>query len=150
MLEAIYGVNNSIINNNIFYNSSGSNWLSTTGSVFKNNIFLGIVDISGNTFFNNISIGNNLPAGNGNVNNANSSLLFISTNRTYDKHYQLGASSPAIGAGENGTDCGAFGGATPYILSGLPPYPVITDLQVSGTGSTTVPLNVTISAKSNN
>lgn len=150
LLEGIYKINNSIINNNICYNYYSWSGVSTTGCVFKNNVFLGSVEISGNTFFNNISVGNNLPAGNGNTNNANGSLLFISTNRTYDKHYQLGSSSAAIGAGENGTDCGAFGGATPYILSGLPPYPVITDLQVSGTGSTAVPLNVTISAKSNN
>lgn len=143
-------VNNSIINNNVFTYPPGT---STTGSILKNNIFYysgGIGTTTGNTFFNNISTSNNLPAGNGNVNNANSSLLFISTSPTYDKHFQLGPSSPATGAGENGIDCGAFGGATPYILSGLPPYPVITNLQVSGTGSTTVPLNVTISAKSNN
>ena len=149
MHKGIGSVNNSIINNNVFANSSHSGLL-TTGSVVKNNIFLSGIGGSGNTFFNNISINNNLPAGNGNVNNANGSLLFITTNRTYDKDFQLGSSSSAIGAGENGVDCGAFGGATPYILSGLPPYPVITNLQVSGTGSTTVPLNVTISAKSNN
>lgn len=147
LTSGMNGVNNSLINNNVVTGAG----ITTFGSIVKNNIFFSATNAgSGNTYFNNISTSNNLPAGNGNVNNANSSLLFITTNRTHDKHYQLGSSSAAIGAGENGTDCGPFGGATPYILSGLPPYPVITDLQVSGTGSTTVPLNVTISAKSNN
>jgi hypothetical protein len=31
--------------------------------------------------------------------------------------------SPGLGAGFGGTDCGIFGGAEPYVLSGIPPIP---------------------------
>ena len=36
-----------------------------------------------------------------------------------DGKWQLKDGSPAIGAGMDGVDCGAFGGITPYILSGI-------------------------------
>lgn len=145
-IDGITDIRNSFINNNILtYNLSGSE-----GNVCKNNIFIASVSGNGSTYQNNISTGNSLPSGNGNVNNVNGSLLFITATSSPDKNYQLAPASPARSAGVDGVDCGIFGGATPYILSGLPPYPVINDLQVSGTGSTTVPLNVTISAKSNN
>lgn len=149
IINGINSIRNSTFNNNIFTNNGFSG---TDGLICKNNILLGVFGLgpASNTFQNNISTGNTLPAGNGNVNGANSSLLFITGTSSRDKKYQLAPASPARSAGVDGVDCGIFGGATPYILSGIPPYPVITDLQVSGTGSTTVPLNVTISAKSNN
>lgn len=147
VVDGVINVRNSVFNNNI--NTYG--FEGTFGLICKNNIFLsGGLNPDFSTFQNNISTSNSLPAGNGNVNNANSSLLFITGTSSPDKRYELAPASPARSAGVDGVDCGIFGGATPYILSGLPPYPVITDLQVSGTGSTTVPLNVTISAKSNN
>ena len=37
-----------------------------------------------------------------------------------DRRYQLKEDSPARGAAADGGDCGPFGGATPYVLSGLP------------------------------
>lgn len=148
IVDGIFNIRNSVINNNI--NTFGI--VGTSGLICKNNIFPNGwgVELNGSTYQNNISTANTLPAGNGNVNNANSSLLFITGTSSPDKRYELAPASPARFAGVDGVDCGIFGGATPYILSGLPPYPVITDLQVSGTGSTAVPLNVTISAKSNN
>ena len=42
-----------------------------------------------------------------------------------DSAYLLAPNSPAIGAGPNGTDCGAFGGDDPYVLSGTPRGPFI-------------------------
>jgi hypothetical protein len=148
VVDGVRNVRNSVFNNNI--NTYG--FEGTAGLICKNNIFLNGYNLDQNvtTFQSNISTSNSLPAGNGNVNNANSSQLFITATSSPDKNYQLAPASPARSAGVDGVDCGIFGGATPYILSGIPPYPVITDLQVSGTGSTTVPLNVTISAKSNN
>ena len=57
--------------------------------------------------------------------------------------------NPAIGAGVDGVDCGAFGGASPYHLSGIVDIPTITYMLVPPIGDTTNMLNVTIKAKSN-
>lgn len=66
-----------------------------------------------------------------------------SGNFSADNDFKLSATSPAIGAGESGTDIGAFGGATPFILSGLPPIPAVYDAAVGNT------LEVSLSAKDN-
>ena len=62
----------------------------------------------------------------------------------------LASGSPAIAAGSGGIDMGPLGGTTPYIKSGLPPYPIITSAVNSGLGNATVPLNVNVSIRSNN
>jgi hypothetical protein len=67
-----------------------------------------------------------------------------------DATYQLAVSSPAKGIGTGGTDAGAFGGSAPYVLSGLPPYPIITNFTTSGVGNTSMPLQVSITVRSNN
>jgi hypothetical protein len=52
-----------------------------------------------------------------------------------DDYYQLkGGSNPAKTYGSDTTDCGAFGGRRPYILSGIPPVPNIYVYQQSVTG----------------
>ena len=57
--------------------------------------------------------------------------------------------SPAIGYGQNGVDCGAFGADAPYVLSGLPPIPHIfeTNIPVSGTSNSGLPVNVKIKSQ---
>lgn len=72
-----------------------------------------------------------------------------------DKYYVLLAGSPALTAGKplasggTGTQCGAFAGENPYVLSGLPPVPNIFqfDIQSIPAGATTI--NATVSSKSN-
>ncbi|MCK4754754.1 MAG: right-handed parallel beta-helix repeat-containing protein, partial [Calditrichia bacterium] len=56
--------------------------------------------------------------------------------------------SPAIGAGSGGTDCGAFGGLSPYILSGIPNLPHIYEADVPASASSESGLQVTIKVKS--
>jgi hypothetical protein len=67
-----------------------------------------------------------------------------------DARYQLAPNSPARGAGENGTDCGAFGGDDPYVLSGIPDIPSIYQLTVPSQVPQNGTLNVQIKAKTNN
>jgi len=57
--------------------------------------------------------------------------------------------SPAIGFGENGQDCGAYGDITPYILSGMPPVPHIfkANVPVSATTTGGLPVNVKIKSQ---
>jgi len=61
--------------------------------------------------------------------------------------YVLIDGSPAIGAGENGVDCGIFGGNTPYVFSGLPPIPHIFESNIPFSGSSSDGLPVHIKAK---
>ncbi len=135
-----------IISNNIFTNVTYSNILddptNSVGNTISNNLSLKC---------SNCNISNYLPSDNGNQNNINQSSVFVSAESPgIDKEYQLAIGSPAIGAGSGGVDCGAFGGSSPYILSGLPPYPIITNFTTSGVGNSTTPLQVSVSVRGNN
>ena len=67
-----------------------------------------------------------------------------------DERWQLKSGGLASGAGENGIDCGMFGGSAPYILSGLPPVPRIYEAIISTSGSSVSGLPVIIKVKSQN
>jgi len=133
--------------------------------IFANNIFYYPITIYNSTLVNNISlhsvtltncivsynIGNSTQFGNqnGNQQNVSQNDLFVGlTGNSTDGQWQLKVGSPAIGAGEGGTDIGMFGGEYPYILSGLPPIPAIYDLDAQSLPSNT--LDVNLKAKSHN
>lgn len=104
----------------------------------------------------NISTLNNLPdpVANNNKINQNGALFFVG-GASADAQYQLGATSPALAAGEpiNGVtpDAGAFGTADPYRLSGIPPIPTIYSLNVPATvPATATTMTITFSTRSNN
>jgi len=132
-------VYNSILKNNIIY-AAGSNggFLENTNNIFEYNMV------------NN----NNVPAGTGNVTNILPAEVFIdydgSLGYSTDGKWQLKEGSPAIGAGEGGTDCGMFGGTSTYVLSGLPAVPHIYEAIVPTSGSAASGLPVTIKVKSQN
>ncbi len=97
----------------------------------------------------NISIGSHFGTLNHNKANASEESMFQGAlSSSTDGKWQLKAGSPALGAGESGIDCGAFGGPQPYILSGLPVGPVIYELNVSSYSTTDNKLPVTIKVKS--
>ena len=136
--------------NNVFnYN----NITIPNGFVMKNNILFTTektnVDLPDlNSFISyNISISDHFGTANNNKANVAASSLFLGTGST-DGKWQLKAGSPAVGAGEGGIDCGAFGGLGPYILSGVPTGPVIYQLNVSSHSTTGNKLPVTIKVKS--
>jgi hypothetical protein len=131
-----------IIRNN-FIAEAGDNAINAGGGSLNisQNILLGDVVIFNSDFTNNIlregnfsatncvilnNIGNSTQFGteNGNQENVDMNTVFIGTGST-DGIWQLATGSPAIGAGVSGEDCGMFGGADPYILSGLPAFPAI-------------------------
>lgn len=151
----IYNVANTSITNNIFdFRSAHAN-----ANVFSTS---NAAIYTSNTLSNNISLAQSgLPVGNGNVNGASETTTFQVENpwlldtfgRGYfdkDATYQLAVNSPAKAIGTGGTDAGAFGGASPYVLSGLAPYPIITNFTTSGAGNTSLPLQVSVSVRSNN
>ncbi len=94
------------------------------------------------------------PPGTDNVADIVPALIFVdfdgSLGYSTDGQWQLNAAGIAIGAGENGVDCGMFGGPSPYILSGMAPVPHIYEAIVPISGSTITGLPVTIKIKSQN
>ena len=108
-------------------------------------------DFNGNVFTQNFT---NLLSSN--TINANPDDLFLGypTNSNNalspDARAQLATNSPAKGVGVGGTDAGAFGGDTPYVLNGIPNVPNIYSLTVPLQVPQNGTLNVQIKAKTNN
>jgi hypothetical protein len=155
------GVQSLVIRNNTFlYNGSIAN---IVNAVFENNLLAGGSSASV-TFGNvtasfNVSTGNTFPnQENGNKNNY--SIVNVDTNESQfissgagisdDERWQLkpGAELKTLGSGDS--EVGAYGGSTPYKVSGIPPIPSIVEFFNTGTGDTNNPLKVNISVKSNN
>ena len=105
------------------------------GNTVKNNIFFrlrptGLTSFGGNTFENNLSFDTNGADGfstiSGNISTNNlTSVDPLLANVASSLHIDfaffnptLDVSSPAVGAGEGGTDMGVYGGAAPMKLSG--------------------------------
>jgi hypothetical protein len=155
------GTTNASFNNVIVRNNVLNSEVGIENGIFENNIWNytsgGIIDaiVSGNyalncTVNNNVSKGDILPAGNGNQTNLiNLTLEFINTGSN-DAKWLLKNNSPLKTAGNGGIEVGMFGGSNPYVISGIPSIPNFTKMQNTGTGSSTTPLSVTISTKSNN
>jgi len=153
-----------LISNNYFYGYITTN--ANFSGMVMNNIFYTTVDLYNSNVINNISMGSSatltncivaynigtstqFPAGNNNQQNVPLVDLFVGlTGNSTDGQWQLKPGSPAIGAGEGGVDCGIFGGAYPYVLSGLPAIPAIYFFDAPSLPSGTI--NVTIKAKSHN
>jgi len=124
-------VDNAVIKNNILtYTGTGNNFTP------RNNAYS--YNISGNTAFG---------TANGNQQNVSPANIFVGGTASTDGAYQLRTGSPAIGTGESGTDVGAFGGALPYRIAGIPNVPTIYQYSQSVSGNS---LNATISTRSNN
>ncbi len=86
------------------------------------------------------------------VNNVSPESLFLHLGSTvYDIDYivQNAAGSPAIGAGTNGSTCGAYGGDDIYSPSGLNLIPNIYDIHIPIVGSTTGGIDIQIKARAN-
>jgi hypothetical protein len=122
-----------VVSNNVF-RAEGNNSLTCSGQVFSNNILVGYVnifDVTGSTVSNNIDAstagGTRFGTTNGNMGNVLATTLFkggsISGNEfnfNYDGDFVLKSGSVAIGAGVGGTDCGMYGGSSPYKPGGFP------------------------------
>ena len=139
---------NTFVNNTIVYNGPNTNsdlFDIRNGSFTNNLIWLGdekgnVVNGTGNSFTNNLIL---------NSTDHNLTDYVIGSGST-DGQWQLADGSPAEGAGENGVDVGAFGGLTPYILSGVPPIPRISSISVPTTGSSSTGLQVQVTITSQN
>ena len=154
--QPISGLSTSVIKNNIF-----NNGITVASSVVSDNIFMNsstsVSDYNTtntNSISNNLSVGaNGLPTGNGNINGTILSSIFTTSSpngATPDSGWQLAVGSPAIGTGTGGANIGIFAGSSPFVLSGLPPVPIITNFTTSGVGNTSTPLSVSVTVRGNN
>ncbi|MGI4875300.1 MAG: hypothetical protein ACRYFX_29455 [Janthinobacterium lividum] len=143
---AVYSSSSVTVTQNVF----DSNDVYADNSTITNNIFRsGSVSGSGNGILNNLASGTGIPAGNGNQQNVTMSDVFVGTGSD-DGKWQLKAGSPALAAGANGEDCGMYGGADPYVLSGMPAIPAIWFFAAPTSGSGASGLQVHLKAKSHN
>ena len=163
-------VNNLIISNNIVTTTYGSYAIAMgekDQAIIKNNVLDGSLGIYSSTFHNNIqstgptvvltncdvqnNIGHSNKFGttNGNIPNIDMTTVFVGTG-SQDGKWQLAENSPAINAGFNNVDCGAFDGTDPYILSGIPMIPSIYYVDAPAIASEVSGLPVHIKVKSRN
>jgi hypothetical protein len=145
-------IQNWIVRNNTIHTNPGG----LTNGIFENNLLT--LSNGGAPAFINCTVSNNVSrvasfsSGFGNQNNFSIApeLITAGAGISPDEAYQIKAGSPLKTAGSGGTEVGAFGGATPYVVSGIPAIPSIVNMSNTATGSNTVPLSVTISVKGNN
>lgn len=170
-----HSTNVSVINNTFYGAELSMSSLTTTTASITNNIFSGsIITLSGasvifgNNILEGVSLANNSGlnvSGTNNITNTvtypfnitgtsgvnvSDAILFGATpNLGIDNNFLLTPTNPARGNGTGGVDIGATGGATPYVLSGMPPVPAVYFFTTPGSGTTTLS-NVEVRIKSNN
>lgn len=144
------GFQNIVVKNNTLLSTSGA--INIINGIFENNLVRNTPVFSNVTYSYNISSANSFSGGIGNQNNYDVPTQFIGTGAgiSDDEQYQLKPTSPLKTAGAGGTEVGAYGGTTPYVVSGIAHIPSITNMINTATGSNTTPVQVTISVKSNN
>lgn len=108
-----------VFDNNIVMTSSSSLTTGGIDIVCRNNLISGALPVG--------------LVGSGNITFSDTATVmppFAFGSSSFDGRYQLGAGSPALNAGTDGSHIGPFGGLNPYILSGVPPLPSIDELSV--------------------
>lgn len=135
--QVLNNITNSQIYNNIIKHAKDPNLIFANSGVANNN-----------GFYNNV-----ITAAEGTYSNVQD-IVYLGTadmssvfaKGINDAAYRLKEDSPAKGAGFGGVDCGPYGGATPYVESGLPLYhPYIKKAVVAGksvNGEVDVELNI--------
>ncbi len=163
VLYFAYAANNVLISNNyiigymssttefsaIVTNNVINGYLYFYNTTYKNNIVSGYFNDYNCSYSYNICDGTQMGNSNNNQQNVAWANIFVgATGTSTDGQWKLKAGSPALGAGEGGVDCGMFGGAYPYVLSGMPNIPAIYYFNAPSVPSNTI--NVSIKAKSHN
>ena len=144
-----------IVSNNVCWTTSRTYPIDCHNASIQNNILINdysyIYPNTGNTISYNILASDGTDA-NGNQYNVDMNLVFAdfdgSLELSTDGKWDLKDGSPALDAGSGGVDCGAFGGSTPYILSGVPNLPHIYEADVPASATSDSGLQVSIKVKS--
>ena len=134
------GTVQSVYNNVLF-------WIDIVGGAAFNNIVIEGMSVRATEYdlYNNVFVFPESGHGINNISNFTESSLFVGGTHPENK-YRLAISSPAIGAGYGGVDCGMFAGVNPYLNSGMPPIPSISNYSSPAHATPTSGLSVTIEA----
>ena len=135
--EVLYNVTNSQIYNNIIRHARNTDLIfANSDAVNNNSIYNNVITAAKDKYPNLTDI----------VYLGSADMSSVFAPGTSDAAYRLKEGSPAKGAGKDGADCGPYGGATPYVESGLPLYhPYIKKAVVAGksvNGVVDVELNI--------
>ena len=135
--HVLYHITNSQIYNNIIRHAKDPNFIfANSDAVNNNSIYNNVITAAKDTYTNLTDI----------VYLGSADMSSVFAPGISDAAYRLKEDSPAKGAGFGGADCGPYGGATPYVESGLPLYhPYIKKAVVAGksvNGVVDVELNI--------
>jgi len=150
-IEQVSGSVDFVVKNNVIWGS-----IKTYNAFFINNILLYGTYLNGSGLTaNNMGDTTQFTTSNNNQQNVDMSTVFVDHDKYIDNGYILAEGSPAIIAGFNGGDCGAFSNdfeGNPYVLSGLPNIPAIFELTAEPLifPSSTEMLEINLKAKSHN
>jgi hypothetical protein len=146
---SVKGSMNSKISHNIIYNGITQ----SEGTFFNNIIFPTIspsIDFPNNSkVFNNVCVGcTGAPSFNNFFTTAANTIFSVGEPRNiddlWDDRFKLNVSSPAKTKGVAGVDCGPFAGPKPYVLSGIPPFPMITAFTQGAPSGGNIPITISI------
>lgn len=155
--EVCFSLNNAEVRNNTASTIKGGG---LTLCFIENNIFnfTDALSATNSTISNNVITGDFFSNTNGNQVEVPVFELFIGfpdnpVGYSDDRRFESKPESPALGSGQdplgNVTDCGAFGGLSPYKLSGVPRIPTIYFLGIPTSVNSGQPLPVRIKANAN-
>ena len=135
--HVLYHITNSQIYNNIIRHAKDPNLIfANSGAANNNSIYNNVITAADSTYTNVKDI----------VYLGSADMSSVFAPGISDAAYRLKEDSKAKGAGKDGADCGPYGGATPYVESGLPLYhPYIKKAIVAGksvNGVVDVELNI--------
>ena len=99
--------------------------------------------------FNNVCVGcTSTPSFNNFFTTATNTIFQVAEPRIlddlWDERFKLAVASPAKTKGVNGVDCGVFAGPDPYVLSGIPPFPMISAFTQGPTSGGNIPITISI------
>ena len=150
----LYSITNTSITNNIIINTNTKSTVSGNTTTFYNHqTIYNVSETDANSINNNIL-----------SNDSTHTFAIYKTNQfigakiedvfewegSLDERFKLKEGSPALGAGANAVDCGVYGGAYSYVVSGLPKFiPYIVESNIPTT-PTDGKLNITLKIKSQN
>jgi hypothetical protein len=144
-------VNQVVVKNNTFL---GTNWLYVKNGVIENNLFPNGLYLSLDNAVASYNITSNSAfdggVGNQELFDFDGHMVGAGSGISLDEQVQLKSNSSLKTAGSQSSEAGAFGGTTPYVISGIAPIPSVVSMVNSATGTTSSPLQVTVTVKSNN
>lgn len=150
------GISNCEIYNNIIINTNNNYTTTTTNQVidtfyYKDRIFDFNPELNNNIYNNIFSCLQNSSYLNCVYNMTIENVLIWNNASTIEEMYKHKANGPAVGAGVNGTTCGAYGavnGGQAYQPAGIPKYrPYIYDANIDETPSTNNIINASFKIK---